>query len=365
MRVIAVDDEKLSLMRIERIIGEIPEVIWVAGYQSPRDALARQIEDAADIAFLDVEMPDMNGLALAERLVENNPDMEVVFVTAHEKYALSAYRQNAIGYLLKPIQQQDLRTQLERICRYRRIIKKEQSKALRCNVFGSFYLYAEPNPTDILSFRTDKSSELLALLIGQRGKPISRDAICELLWPDMSGERAVRNFHTTAYNIRHTFAEAAAGDVLLRSHDSYRINLGCVRSDLEIFCAAMETGEDGASRIRKMEAALAVYTGPYMADKDYPWLTEHQAFCEQLFEKLCLDLSREYEDRHELSKAKSTALRWLHLCPLSEEACARLMSLHLICGEREKAAAVYESFRQNYVLELEEETSVWLKKILR
>ncbi len=240
MRVITVDDEIMSLMRLERILKDLPNVSFAGGYQNPEDAILNQNSVRPEVAFLDVEMPQMSGLALAERLTERDPNLEIIFVTAHEQYALKAYQQNAIGYLLKPVQPEDVQTQIERVLRYRRERTALQPEVLRCCVFGSFHVRIGPDFSRVVAFRTEKTAELLALLINQRGKPISRDTICMHLWPDMNSERAARNFHTTAYNIRHTFAALGFQNVLQRSHESYWINFERMQSDLEVFCTAVE-----------------------------------------------------------------------------------------------------------------------------
>ncbi len=364
MRVIAVDDEKMSLMRLQRMLSEMPGTTLAGGYQSPAEALACQAEARPEVAFLDVEMPEMNGLELAERLMENDANIEVVFVTAHERYALQAYQQNAIGYLLKPVQSLEIQRQLDRVLRYRVIQAREQSGLIRAHVFGSFFLYQGVDASCVLGFRTEKSAELLALLINERGKPISRDLICERLWPDMSAERAARNFHTTAYNIRHTFSALGRGDVLLRTQNSYRLNLQCVQSDLETFCAAMKKGTQEKDWLLAAEAALAVYTGGYMADRDYVWLAEHQAYYERMFEKLCLRITQEYERCGRLDSAADTAFQWLSQNPLSEEACGYLISLYQKRGEGEKAKTVFSAFRDRCEQELGEEPSESLGKLL-
>lgn len=182
MRVITVDDEIMSLMRLERILKDLPNVSFAGGYQNPEDAILNQNSVRPEVAFLDVEMPQMSGLALAERLTERDPNLEIIFVTAHEQYALKAYQQNAIGYLLKPVQPEDVQTQIERVLRYRRERTALQPEVLRCCVFGSFHVRIGPDFSRVVAFRTEKTAELLALLINQRGKPISRDTICMHLY---------------------------------------------------------------------------------------------------------------------------------------------------------------------------------------
>lgn len=361
MRVIAVDDEFMSLMRLERILKEIPNVSFTGGYQNPEDALLNQADARPEVAFLDVEMPQMSGLSLAERLTEKDPALEVVFVTAHEQYALRAYQQNAIGYLLKPVQPEDIRAQMDRIARYKKELPKEKPELLRCNVFGAFHVCIGPDFTRVVSFRTEKSAELLALLINQRGKPLSRDTICNQLWPDMIAERAIRNFHTTAYNIRHTFASLGFSNILQRAQESYWINLDRIQSELEIFCRAVEQDSADQNWTAAAEAAIDAYSGIYLSNLDCLWVMEHQTYYEYQFEKLCARLARHYEHAGNGNLALAVAIRWMRQCPLSEDACARLEELYLAAGEREKAYAIHAAFElhtlQDAMPELEQKSN--------
>ena len=354
MRVIAVDDELMSLMRLERILREIPGVTFAAGYQNPEEALLHQQEAKPELALLDVEMPQMSGLSLAERLKQGNPELEIIFVTAHEQYALKAYQQNAIGYLLKPVQVEDVRAQLERVLRYRRQPIRAEAMLL-CSVFGSFHIHFAPDPTKLIEFRTEKTAELLALLINQRGKPISRDAISDLLWPDMSGERATRNFHTTAYNLRHAFAELGCENVLQRTHESYRLDLRWIQSDLDVFCRAMELDEADPDWLAAAEAGVNAYTGAYMANMDYLWLMDHQAFYEYQYEKLCRRLTERHAREQRLESALDAARRWARQCPLSEEAYDCLIRLYRLSGNAEKANQEQAAFQRRYQREMAED----------
>lgn len=72
-----------------------------------------------DLVFLDIEMPEMNGLELAARLLELQEDIEVVFVTAYREYALEAFGVNALDYLLKPVVPDLLHRTIDRVLKRR------------------------------------------------------------------------------------------------------------------------------------------------------------------------------------------------------------------------------------------------------
>lgn len=87
----------------------------VATTDGGAEALAVLERVAVDLILLDIEMPGMSGLALAEHLVGRSPAPAIVFVTAFERFAISAFAVDAVGYLLKPVDPDLLRATIDRI----------------------------------------------------------------------------------------------------------------------------------------------------------------------------------------------------------------------------------------------------------
>lgn len=100
MRAFLVDDEPLALRRLARLLEATGSVEVVGTESDPAAAAARLTPGAADVLFLDIEMPGLNGFQLLARLEE--PPL-VVFTTAFDQYALRAFQANSIDYLLKPV----------------------------------------------------------------------------------------------------------------------------------------------------------------------------------------------------------------------------------------------------------------------
>jgi len=99
MKCVIIDDEPRAIAILERYVVKIPAVDVLATFDRPLEALAFLKANQPDFIFLDINMPDLDGLELS-RLLNNIP---VIFTTAYPKYALESYEVNAIDYLLKPI----------------------------------------------------------------------------------------------------------------------------------------------------------------------------------------------------------------------------------------------------------------------
>jgi two-component system LytT family response regulator len=115
IRAVIVDDEKDARESLQMMIDQFysTEVEIVDSVSSVREAVASINSFNPDLVFLDIEMPKENGLQLFEYFRENY-DFEVVFITAFQKYALTAFRYAALDYLLKPLDYRQLGETIER-----------------------------------------------------------------------------------------------------------------------------------------------------------------------------------------------------------------------------------------------------------
>src|SRR5262245_40513415 len=116
IRAFVVDDERLAVQRLSRLLTETGRVVVAGSATDPQEALDALGGMDVDVAFLDIQMPEMTGLELVERL---NRDVPVIFTTAYDRYALEAFAVNSIDYLLKPVEASRLEKALDKLERLR------------------------------------------------------------------------------------------------------------------------------------------------------------------------------------------------------------------------------------------------------
>ncbi len=116
LRVLVVDDEAPARRKILRLLRSEPGVQVVAEADSGESAIAAVEKHQPDLAFLDVQMPGMDGFAVIQRIASTLDAKlpRIVFVTAHDQYALRAFEVHAFDYLLKPVAEERFREALRR-----------------------------------------------------------------------------------------------------------------------------------------------------------------------------------------------------------------------------------------------------------
>ncbi|QIA07676.1 LytR/AlgR family response regulator transcription factor [Draconibacterium halophilum] len=111
IRTIAIDDEPLALQLVTSYVNKTPILELAGAFDNPIDAMEFLDQNEVDLIFLDIEMPDLNGLEFT-RILTNKP--KIIFTTAYEKYALQGFKLDAIDYLLKPFSYEEFYTATEK-----------------------------------------------------------------------------------------------------------------------------------------------------------------------------------------------------------------------------------------------------------
>ncbi len=126
IRTIAIDDEPLALQLVSSYIEKTSALELAGAFDNPIDAMEFLEENPVELIFLDIEMPDLNGIEFA-KLLENKT--KIVFTTAYEKYALQGFKLEAIDYLLKPFAYSEFLKAVEKVRKqigYEKAANKEE-----------------------------------------------------------------------------------------------------------------------------------------------------------------------------------------------------------------------------------------------
>ncbi|PWE22624.1 LytR/AlgR family response regulator transcription factor [Aliarcobacter skirrowii] len=150
MKVLIVDDEGLALARLKRVLND-NNIFDIAEFSEPLEAIKEISKTKFDAVFLDISMPNFSGLELAELILNIEPKTFIVFQTAYEEYALDAFKKGGMGYLLKPVEDIELKNILKKIFLYKdekvnsskKILGKVSDKIYLVEIDDIFYIKAD------------------------------------------------------------------------------------------------------------------------------------------------------------------------------------------------------------------------------
>jgi len=118
--VIAIDDEPLALQLVKSYIEKTPGMSLTGLFDNPLDAMDFMSNERVDLIFVDIQMPDLNGVEFTRSLIS---DSKVIFTTAYEKYALEGFKLDVVDYLLKPFSYEEF---LKAVQKAKRLIRLEK-----------------------------------------------------------------------------------------------------------------------------------------------------------------------------------------------------------------------------------------------
>lgn len=351
IRAYIVDDEAYSLNLIHIFLGRIDGLEIVGSTTDAYEALADVRRLRPDVVFLDIEMPGMSGIELAERIMNDQPDIHLIFVTAYDRYAIHAFEQGALDYLLKPLEMERLQKTMQRIRKIREAAtaaepspagRRADTAGIRMKIWllGSFAAEGERN--ELLRFRTAKEKELFAYLAVHVGSRVHRDTIIDTLWPEDDPRRAKVYLHTCISLLRKDIKHAGFMEIVKYEDERYYLDPDRVAVDLaELQQLLASPRRDDPDTLVRM---AQLYRGPLLDGSDYTWTAQMTAYVDISMAGLHAALLKHHMDRRDCIKATRLALRMLEDDAYSEEAYRALIRCYLDVGRREEASRMYRQF---------------------
>ena len=198
VKVVMADDGHGVMLLLCSILSKLEGALVTGTAENAKDTIKLTIEHNPDLAFLDIELPDMKGIELAERLREIKPDLAIVFITAHQEYSLDAFKLYASDYILKPIDEERVKSTFRRICKMLEISKKSNTSS-----------YTE--------------TSRISINLGDERVFIKLN---EIFYIERSGRHTLISCTNGKYKTRQTLQEMEKhlGKMFFRSHKSFIIN---------------------------------------------------------------------------------------------------------------------------------------------
>lgn len=182
IKCLIVDDEKPAREELEYLLKDFSDISIVGMASHGLEAIKLYRELNPDLIFLDVQMPQINGIEVAEQLITEDKKPLIIFVTAYDNYAIKAFELNAIDYLLKPVSEERLKNALDKVRktmsnfldyedRLRRLLFEISPKD-SCNMIRKICLYKNgtliPINTDEIIYATVENRS--TVIISKKGR---------------------------------------------------------------------------------------------------------------------------------------------------------------------------------------------------
>lgn len=170
-------------------------------------------------------MQGIDGLNLAVKIKSASPNTKIIYVTGYSQYAMDAFRVHANGYLLKPVQPDDIIEEIKNL----QLPYSRLSNVLNVQCFGNFEVFWHDAP---LEFKQRKTKELFAYLIDQEGTFCSAEDVSAALWEDESDIRKAKHrLRNLVLDLRSTLNSVGQEDVLIRKSGLLAIKRDSVDCD--------------------------------------------------------------------------------------------------------------------------------------
>lgn len=350
MRAFLVDDEMHALQLLEYFLNTIGDVEIVGQAGNGVEALSQLRACKPDVLFLDIEMPGMNGIELAEAIRNDYPGLPIIFITAYDQYAVAAFEQEAIDYLLKPLELPRLQKTVARLSRG--LNKRSEHSAteampqsngkLTIRLLGNFYAGAEGKGE--IKWRTAKERELLAFLAAHSSMRVHRDTIIEQLWPEEHYQKSKIYLHTCISLLRKHFKQLGFDRILTYEQERYSLDSDRIDNDIVIFRQLVQqinTDSNASFSMEEGKLALQAYRGRLLQEEDYAWAHAEAEWLDKAASQLRMLLSQQYMKHDAYDKAILLARESITYSPYDEEAYRLLMNAYHAMGNNVQVMQVY------------------------
>lgn len=225
MRVIYVDDKQPALETFRMKVKDFPEIESLHLFSSGEDALRFSENHRIDTAFLDIEMPGMDGINLAGELKKRDQNIRIFFMTAFGQYALDAFGVKALGYIMKPYTNAQLKEALETAA----LMRSRSTKKVEIRTIPSLAVWVDGNEL-VLS---GKREELFALLIDRAEAGLTAGEAIACLWPHRPADEKTQTlYRVTFHQLMEELKKAGIENIIQTKGKKKSIVMDMVECDL-------------------------------------------------------------------------------------------------------------------------------------
>lgn len=360
--VIVIDDEWYNLEETSEIIKETGYFHVAGKYQNPIVALEEVKLTNPQVAFIDIELPEMDGITFTEKLLEINPSIIIVFITSYNQYAVQAFDLNAMDYILKPIKIERFNRMVDKI---KNVIdsRMKNTLSLKITCFSHLTVTMDDIP---VKWERAKAEELFAYLLMHHGRYVHKERIIEELMPGYEPEKALKILQTSVCKIRNLFSQIKSMVSLEYSGNRYSLFIKGGECDyLQLVQGLDNYKVSDPSTYADVETSCILYKSGFLSEDGYLWSMERDV---ELKDRLLEDLNEivNYNNKEDNKDKIIKALTLItKLSPFDEHASYMIIKKYWELGNKQAAFKHYQWLERVLREEYDVEPSDTLKKLIK
>lgn len=340
-RTIIVDDEPPAIAKLTYLLKDYEEFELVGSFGNADDAIKSIDSLKPQAAFLDIAMPGRNGMELASILQSClSESVKIVFVTAYDQYAVTAFDINATDYLLKPVSKErfqksiiKLKSSLNDNVSSNIAETPHENEKVMVHSFGKLEITGTGGMQP--EWRTAKVRELFALFLQNRPNGIFRKALLETLWSELPEEKALSNLNTCNYYLRKFLKETQTDISLKYKSGYYSLDLGSAVCDIDLFEQAERFAQClTAENIDSVLYGTSLYRGKYFEDVKCEWANLLRDQFDIRYVNLRVAIAKYYADLKQLEESNVQAALAIDGDPLCENAWKILLTNYKLSADK-------------------------------
>ncbi len=295
-----VDDEWYSLTEICDLAEKTGFMSVTGRYQCAEAALRELETTRPQAAFIDIELPETDGLTLAEKMLEKDPEIKIVFITGWNQYAVAAFELNALDYIMKPVNPARFLKMTRRLNRRIAAHPKVPAPKLKIRCYGEFQVLIDGEP---VIWQRIKAEELFAFLLTRHDSFIHKDVILENLWPNYERSKSLPILQTSVCKIRNLFSSCQDAVHLNYAGNRYALFLTNADCDLLEVEAAWQNGT-----LINLKNACATFQKGFLPSGGYLWSAGYEESARQKLFAALRKLARSGQTENETQVTELAAL---------------------------------------------------------
>lgn len=275
MKVILIDDDESMLIIMRKMLDNISDIQILGAFQCLKEAENfLKSDNIIDIIFIDINMPEENGIDFTKRVLKDRETTKIIFITSHKEYALDAFEVYAFDYIVKPVNRERLTESINKIRKKSDTVKNvdlldTEDYLITISCFGGLEIRSSDGK--VIKLPSSKCEELISYLLLNRGKYVSKWRIIEDLFSGMEISNAEIYLNTTIYKLRKTLQPYGLKEAIKNSNQSYKLDISSIYVDFIEFENKVNSLYNKKLTTMNAIEVENMYTGDLLGDKEYCW----------------------------------------------------------------------------------------------